>query len=685
MSKFNPYREWFGLDGRSKPSYYELLGVRNFETEPPVIAEAAECRLQLLAPHKSGPHAEVAERLGREVTGVMNLLLNPEKRRKYDEQLGQERGGGATTAEAPSSLADPYDNSLEAADSPTAMLPLGALNLPPMQPAPAPAYADPYAGYAAPPGAMPNAPYAAGPMPQAAQPYGAAPPYAPGQPQAPYGAPQNPAMGGQPMGYPPGYAQAPPQPFGAPAYGQPQYGAMPNDPYGQQPPPAYGAAPGMPYGAAAPAAPYGAAMPGVGPGTMPQQAFSPAPSFPAAGPAPLRNSAPPATSGGSFKTSNVSERSRVSGLKRQKSSTIMIAVGVLGGAAAVLTLAILAASAGKSRQTAAVPPKKIVAKPPNAFSSEDMARMQATAARNSPTYQGGEPPRNVVSRPFEGSPGPRSQSFDSMPGDGMASNTPPMNNAMPATPNMPAPATPPSTPPPSPFGTPSLATPSTVTTTTAAMPAPGTTPTTPAAPAMPAGPTAVPVIAGLPPSQMEMASVLPADEVRGKSVNTMLGSVRTNAKSRNYAKAEEIALTAQISADTPELIKAAHEHGHALELVRAFWAAVHEGVKSLKEGEELKYDGKTAVVVKHDDLTLVVKQDNKDVVLQIAKLAPGLAVQLSERSLPAESAATKLTIAAFLALDQAGNRDQAATLLDQAVALGSGDIVGLRAVLEATP
>ena len=36
-------------------------------------------------------------------------------------------------------------------------------------------------------------------------------------------------------------------------------------------------------------------------------------------------------------------------------------------------------------------------------------------------------------------------------------------------------------------------------------------------------------------------------------------------------------------------------------------------------------------------------------------------------------------------VDQAGDRVKSGTMLDEAIALGSGDIVGLRAVLEATP
>ena len=625
-SRFNPYAEWFGLNTSTKPSYYDLLGVPNFETEPPVIAEAAELRLQQLEPHRNGPNAEQAEKLSREVTGVMNLLLSPDKRRQYDEQLRQQLAPPA----APPSLID-------AADSPTMMLPPGAYTLPPMNTAPqVPAAPSPYGAY---PG------YAAPPM--AAQGYGAppqnnfgAPTGFPGaQPMMPQAAP---SFAAAPMGYPPA----------APPYGAPAAPA--------------GFAPGFPP-AAQPAA-FAATMP------------------PAAAPA-----AASITGGSSYSSSNVSQRTRLAGARKQKSSSTMMATAIIGGAGAILGIVMLAVAMGtKSTPTPRAQPT-VVAKKPNQM-PQDVALTRAeqmvlamtplpdtnsftdgsvyrstpdevlrNEARmrdmNSGTVEGFPPIPNLVQSMAPAGVVPSIATPAPMP---MASATGTAPN--PFTPPKPVPAPPPV---PAPAASP---------TATAAMPAPAT----------PSAPAAVPMIAGLEPTQVAMEAVLPADALREKSVNNMLGAARTRMKARDYAKAEEIILTAQVTADTPALITSSHEHGRVVEHIRVFWTAVREGTKSLKEGDEIIYAGKAAQVVKHDDLAIIVKQNNKDVAIQIDKVLPGLAVMLAERSLPADAASTKIAIASFLASDQGGDHAKAMALLDEAAAMGT-DVKNLKAALTDAP
>ncbi len=699
--KLNPYREWFGLDTTRKPSYYELLGVQNFETEPPVIAEAAECRLQLLEPHKAGPNAELAAKLTREVTGVMNALLNPEKRRQYDDQLRRETGL------APSSIADSTDGGIEATDSPTMMLPPGALrNLPPMgglPPAVPMPPSDPYAGYpgyGAPPGVPPQGMAGMPPM----MPGYAPPGFAPAGP--PMGAPAmgaaplaaspfgGPPMAGSPMQAPQASPfGAPPMaasPFGAPQFGAPQFGtpqapAFPGAPQAAPFGPSVG-----PPGYAAPAAnPFGP------PTAVAPMASGYDPTAPMAGGYAPSAAAPAVAPGASFSGSNVSQRGRLAGMKKQKSSTVMIAVGVLGSAAAVLTLIIFVASA-KQKNSNPPPGPKLAVIPPREMNSETFAQQAAKNARNNPNYQP-LPPSQTFSERLDtpGSairtPSPQEQMANRNAAFDDRGNLPSMPNlvqsmapegAKPVPAAMPSPTARPNSPFEKPPATPPTPAPSATPSATAAMPATPSTPGTPSAPA-------VPMIALDEPTKLEMTAVLPASDTIGKQVSTMLGAARKQMKSRDYVKAEEIVLQTQVLADTPELILTTYEHNRALEYLRAFWVGVHEGVKMLKEGDELTLDGKPegkkAVVVKHDDLTLVVKQDGKDVVVQITKFLPGLAVKMAEKSLPADQANTKLIIAAFLALDQAGDRVKSGTMLDEAIALGSGDIVGLRSVLEATP
>lgn len=629
-SKFNPYAEWFGLNPSSKPTYYELLGVPNFETEPPVIAEAAELRLQLLQAHRSGPNAEHADRLSREVTGVMNVLLSPEKRRQYDESLGQQQA----PAQAPLMPSTDLPPSLDAAESPTMMLPPGALTMPP----------------AAPPSSMPGAnPYVAYPG------YGAAP-QAPPTYAVPNGYPDYGTMPGYPGAAPgmmpanPGYAQAPAYPAAASPYGQP-------------------------------AAPVGYA-PGYPPAMQP--GYAAAPQMMAAPPTmPAPQAMAPATAGGAaYANSNVSQRTRLAGARKQKSSHTMMATAIIGGAGVVLFLLILAVSASMDKNKNSAAQAKVVARKP-------------TQLPQDPSLNQFE--RSIMSMP------PPLQNADDNPNPGFAYRSTPdevlKNEArmrdMPNTdfsggfPDLITKM--------APVGvTPSIATPGPNAMPSATRPRPNTPPPPAASPSPTAmtpsttpasnGPPAMPVLTGgaLAPIDVKMEAALPADAAREKSVTTMLGAARTALKKRDYAKAKEIVLQTQVMADTPALITSTYEHGRVVEYIDVFWNAVREGSKALTEGEELTFAGKAAKVVKHDDLSIVIKQDNKDIVLQIDKLLPGLAVMLAERGLPADDPATKIAVACFLASDQVGDRAKAMLLLSEVAAAGT-DVANLKAALNDAP
>lgn len=625
-SKFNPYAEWFGLNPSSKPTYYELLGVPNFETEPPVIAEAAELRLQLLQAHRGGPHADTADRLSREVTGVMNVLLSPDKRRQYDDQLRQQQPA----------LHAPATTSLDAADSPTMMLPPGALQIPPMSApaAAAPPTTNPYGAY---PGYDPA--YAGyGAQPQAAQPnYGGAPNYA----AAPTGFP-NAAPGMMPAAVAPQYAPAAAYPSAAAPYGQ----------------------------AAAPAG-----YPGFAPAAQPGFAAAPQ----------TMQATLPVAGGATYSNSNVSQRTRLAGAKKQKSSHTMMATAIIGGAGVVLFLLILAVSASLNKTKVSQAQPKVVAKRPNQMPQDpslnqfEKAMMSMPPALESyddngnPGFMYRSTPDEVLKNEARMRDMPNSEgAFGGMTMPDLITKMAP-KGVTPSIATTPPPAAVPSATPPS-FTNPPPP---------AAVPSatPVSAPTTTPAPSMP---SPGPVLTGLAPADVKMEAALPPDVAREKSVQTMFGAIRTALKKRDYAKAEEIALQTQVMADTPALITTAYEHGRVVEHIRVFWTAVREGAKALTEGEELTFAGKASKVVKHDDLSIVIKQDNKDVVLQIDKLLPGLAVMLAERGLPPNDPATKIAVACFLASDQAGDRDKAMLLLSEAGAAGS-DVTNLKAALSDSP
>jgi hypothetical protein len=168
-----------------------------------------------------------------------------------------------------------------------------------------------------------------------------------------------------------------------------------------------------------------------------------------------------------------------------------------------------------------------------------------------------------------------------------------------------------------------------------------------------------------------MEASIPADAARAKTVQTMAKSVKASLRARDYNKAEEVALQSLVLADAPDVVAMTFEQHRATELVRALWNGTRDGVKALKPDDEIIYNGKAAKVVRHDETTLVLSQENKEVPLLIGKLVSGLVVQLAERSLPADDATTKLAAGVFLMVDAVGDKEKGRALINEAGAAGA--------------
>lgn len=85
---FDPYVRWLGIRDPHRPlNHYQLLGLPMFESNLQVIAAAAERRMQEVRAHQSGPHAETAQRIFKELSVARKCLLDPEKRAAYDARL----------------------------------------------------------------------------------------------------------------------------------------------------------------------------------------------------------------------------------------------------------------------------------------------------------------------------------------------------------------------------------------------------------------------------------------------------------------------------------------------------------------------------------------------------------------------------------------------------------------------
>jgi hypothetical protein len=87
---FDPYHKWLGIPKHLRPpTYYQLLGLSQGESDPEVIEEAAVRQSTHLRSYQIGPQAELCTRLLNEIGRAQQVLLNPQKKREYDQRLSQ--------------------------------------------------------------------------------------------------------------------------------------------------------------------------------------------------------------------------------------------------------------------------------------------------------------------------------------------------------------------------------------------------------------------------------------------------------------------------------------------------------------------------------------------------------------------------------------------------------------------
>ncbi|MCH8923061.1 MAG: hypothetical protein IIA67_07935 [Planctomycetes bacterium] len=85
---FDAYHEWLGIAPREQPAnHYRLLGIELYEAKPNVIDGAADRQMAHLRTFQTGPRRKLCQRLLNEVSAARVLLLDPEKKVAYDEQL----------------------------------------------------------------------------------------------------------------------------------------------------------------------------------------------------------------------------------------------------------------------------------------------------------------------------------------------------------------------------------------------------------------------------------------------------------------------------------------------------------------------------------------------------------------------------------------------------------------------
>jgi hypothetical protein len=91
--KFDPYHKWLGIPPEEQPpSYYRLLGLRDFEADADVISHAADRAMAHVRTFQNGPRAAWSQRLLNELATARVSLLDPRRKEAYDQSLQVKRG-----------------------------------------------------------------------------------------------------------------------------------------------------------------------------------------------------------------------------------------------------------------------------------------------------------------------------------------------------------------------------------------------------------------------------------------------------------------------------------------------------------------------------------------------------------------------------------------------------------------
>jgi hypothetical protein len=82
----DPYRDWLGIEDKQRPlTLYQLLRLDPSESRAERIEQAADRQIAAVQKHLKGPNARFARRTLYELESAKQCLLDPTKRRGYDE------------------------------------------------------------------------------------------------------------------------------------------------------------------------------------------------------------------------------------------------------------------------------------------------------------------------------------------------------------------------------------------------------------------------------------------------------------------------------------------------------------------------------------------------------------------------------------------------------------------------
>lgn len=82
---FDPYLRWLGIRHTDRPvNYYRLLGIDLNESDPDVIATAADRQMSHVRRYQAGSYAKQSQELLNELASARLILLDAERRAEYD-------------------------------------------------------------------------------------------------------------------------------------------------------------------------------------------------------------------------------------------------------------------------------------------------------------------------------------------------------------------------------------------------------------------------------------------------------------------------------------------------------------------------------------------------------------------------------------------------------------------------
>jgi len=137
LTRFDPYHKWLGIPPDQQPAdHYRLLGIPSMEDDLDVIASAADRQMSHLKTFAGGQYGEASQNLLNEVAQARLCLLNPHKKKKYDQQQQERLSGGElnpqemlpdTQQVAPATIPTPHSNFSATQTEPPTLQPVGLM------------------------------------------------------------------------------------------------------------------------------------------------------------------------------------------------------------------------------------------------------------------------------------------------------------------------------------------------------------------------------------------------------------------------------------------------------------------------------------------------------------------------------------------------------------------------------